>query len=225
MELLDGLLDLLFPPKCGVCRLLRREVVCADCLATFRPLRGSVCARCGKPGFDCPTCAPVAYPCRSAFLYEGGAGAAVRRLKYSKVYVLGERMGEILGAFAQETNLFAGVETVIPVPIHTSRFRQRSFNQSELLAAPVARALRADLDCASLVRCRRTPPQVGLRPAERESNVAGAFRVISPERVEGLRLLLIDDVYTSGFTLEECARELVNAGAHSVGALTFCREA
>lgn len=145
----------------------------------------------------------------------------MRRLKYERVFGLGARLGELLGEFALASRLFAGTEMVIPVPIHTSRMRHRSFNQSELLAAPVAAALQAEL-AATMVRWRRTPPQVGLQADQREQNVAGAFRVQGS--VSGAKVLLIDDVYTSGFTLIECAKTLNQAGATAVAALTLCRE-
>jgi ComF family protein len=118
----------------------------------------------------------------------------------------------------------ADVDEVLPVPIHVSRQRERTFNQAELIARPVARALR--LSCATdvLIRHRRTPPQVGRSRQERRRNIEGAFRVVNRGRVTGRSFMLVDDVYTSGYTLRECAAELMSAGASHVTAITVCRE-
>ncbi|GMV36087.1 MAG: competence protein F [Fimbriimonadales bacterium] len=224
MFLVEGLLDLLFPPRCGVCDGLRRTVFCDDCRQLLEPISGPVCPRCGRPGGACDHCPEQPAPCRSAFRYDGAAGAAVRRLKYDRVYALGNALGELLAEAVRAWPEVADVDEVIPVPIHASRQRQRTFNQAELIARPVAEAL--GLNCATdvLVRHRRTPPQVGRTRQERRRNIAGAFRVVNRGRVTGRSFMLVDDVYTSGYTLGECAGELMAAGASHVTALTVCRE-
>jgi ComF family protein len=111
----------------------------------------------------------------------------------------------------------------MPVPLHVSRLRWRGFNQAQLLATPLARQAGVPLDALSLERIRHTRPQVELTEAERRRNVAHAFRVTRPGRVHRRRILLVDDVYTTGATVDECSRELKRAGAASVDVLVLAR--
>jgi ComF family protein len=115
-----------------------------------------------------------------------------------------------------------GFDVVIPVPLHKQRLKERGFNQSLLLAREVARVFGLEVDYRSLKRIRPTRPQVDLKPDERKKNVKGAFDVKSPERVRGRRVLLVDDVFTTGATVSECARVLKKAGAE-VYVLTLAR--
>jgi len=148
------------------------------------------------------------------FQYEGRAAQAVRRLKYERATSLApwmaERVAEAVAAHRLDPEL------VIPVPIHWSRRCQRGFNQAEVLCASIPRVQR------TLMRIRRTRPQVGLSLDERAKNLAGAFR--SESSLVGQRVLLVDDVFTTGHTARECARSLRAAGAAEVGVLAFCGE-
>ena len=112
-------------------------------------------------------------------------------------------------------------DVIIPVPLHIDRLRWRGFNQAQLLLRPFAGT--CAIDPYSLARIRPTRPQVGLPEAERRDNVAGAFRVVRPERVAGLRILLVDDVYTTGATVNECGGALRRAGAQAVDVLVLAR--
>ncbi len=183
-----------------------------------------VCNRCGKPGPDCAHCGELISFCRSAYLYEGAAGAAVRRHKYERFYALGEELGRLTASRVERYPQLYQADLVVPVPIHSSRRRHRTFNQSELIAAPIAGSIGAPLIPNALVRWKKTPSQVRSTVAQREANVAGAFRVPDATHVSGKRVLLVDDVYTSGSTLRECARTLLDAGARAVLAITVCRE-
>jgi ComF family protein len=130
-----------------------------------------------------------------------------------------------LGALLLErTPLAVGVyDIMLPVPLHVQRLRWRGFNQAQLLARPLAHAAGVRLDPYSLERVRPTRPQVELDEKERRHNVAGAFRVLRPKAVAGRRVLLVDDVYTTGATVDECSRVLLRAGAQSVDVLALAR--
>jgi ComF family protein len=216
-------LDFVLPPTCGVCGTAG-SFLCARCRAALPVAAPPRCRRCWRIG-DRPVCAacrdsPLA-GARSAYVFDGGARALVHALKYDSMRALAAPMGELL-ADAFEADPFP-VDLVLPVPLHGRRQRRRGFNQSELLGRAVARRASLELDITSLRRVRNTAPQVQVRdPRRRAQNVQGAFRC--DERVNGRRVLLVDDVLTTGVTLRECARTLRRSGAASVWALTFCHD-
>jgi ComF family protein len=128
-----------------------------------------------------------------------------------------------MGEFMREHVDAASLDAVVPVPLHWRRFHYRGFNQAVALARPLARQFSLPLISRVLRRTRHTVPQVELQPEERVKNIRGAFSVRQPARIKGLRLLLVDDVFTTGATLNECARVLKAAGAASVTAFTLTR--
>jgi len=143
----------------------------------------------------------------------------LHRYKYNRDISLAPLLGALL---AQRTPLAAAAyDVIVPVPLHISRLRWRGFNQAQLLAHYFAG--NAAIDPYSLTRVRPTRPQVDLNESERRRNVAGAFRVTRPECVDGQRILLIDDVYTTGATVDECSHALRRAGARSVDVLVLAR--
>lgn len=215
------MLDLIFPPLCGVCGS-GGSFLCPACrekLPTASPPR---CRRCWRLSADdvCSDC--VASPldgARAPFVLAGGARTLVHQLKYRSLHALAEPMGELLATDLTEHPL--PIDLLVPVPLHPRRRRQRGFNQSELLVRVVAGRLGIELNVRSLRRQRNTRPQVQADDRRRrEENVRGAFRC--GDGVAGRQVLLIDDVLTTGATLRECAAALKAAGAASVWALTFC---
>lgn len=147
--------------------------------------------------------------------------SVLQRYKYTPDVSLALPLGQMLAA---RCPLPMGDYTVIvPVPLHLTRLRWRGFNQSHFLARALAQLTGVRLDPFSLERVRPTRPQVELHEAERRRNVRQAFRVTRPQRVHGQRVLLVDDVYTTGATVDECSRELMRAGAAGVDVLTLAR--
>ncbi|HET7601236.1 MAG TPA: double zinc ribbon domain-containing protein [Gemmatimonadales bacterium] len=220
----------LLPPECLLCKapVPEREgdaLVCALCRSRWRPIPDPVCARCGEPraGPDpCRICAewPAALArARSAVRLEGGARAAVHHLKYDGWWRLAEPMAAVM---ARLEPLLPGV-CLVPVPLARRRERGRGYNQSERLASALSAALGLPLRAGLLRRARETPTQTALTPDERRANVAGAFAGAAPAR--GLRIVLVDDVFTTGATLGAAAEALSAAGAASVEAVTFARAA
>jgi ComF family protein len=160
---------------------------------------------------------------RVAARYEGTVRQAMWQLKYHRQRRLAEPLGDLLaGACA---DLVPQIDLIVPVPLHSSRQRQRGFNQAELLARQCALRLGLPARADVLTRIRATPPQVGLGVAARAANVAGAFAVRTPAPVAGRRLLLVDDVCTSGATLGAGAEPLRAAGALVVWGLAVARPA
>jgi predicted amidophosphoribosyltransferase len=233
-----GLADLLWPPVCAACgaETDAPDGLCARCFAEAAFISGPVCDRCGLPlpgagpGECCEACrrAPPGWDrARAAALYEGPTRRATLALKHGdRLDVAGAAAGWLLRAGA---GLLAQADLVAPAPLHWTRLLSRRFNQSaELMRPLLRRAGRREAAAYDLLtRVRRTPSQEGRSRAERQANMAGAFRV-TPRwraRVRGARVLLIDDVLTTGATLSACAETLKAAGAARVDALVIARVA
>ncbi len=173
----------------------------------------------GAIGF-CEACAPLLEPrpgAIGAFVYGGPLADALQRFKYGGRSDLAAPLGALL---AKAAGRHAGhVDAVVPVPLHRRRLRTRGFDQTALLARPVARALGVAFEPRRLVRTRATPPQVGLDAAARSDNVRGAF--LARPRPRRPRVLLLDDVRTTGATLEAAARALQAAGTREVRLITL----
>ena len=212
---------------------MNRIPVCEPCLAAPRAFVPEIfCARCGTPFLSaqrldeeglCRLCRTGAVEFEAAYsfgLYEGALRELIHLLKYEGVRELAPRMGEWLAAALPRGQRF---DAIVPAPLHWWRKLRRGFNQSALLARELGRRTGLAVEEGLLRRVRATPQQANLPLAGRRKNVAGAFRVARPERAAGKRLLLIDDVYTTGATLNACARALKKAGAAHVSTLTLAR--
>ncbi len=186
----------------------------------------TICPRCGEPVTTsglCPSCrtAPLALDgVRSVAFHEGPLRHAIHHLKYRGRRELGAVLGRMLFSYWRGADLAA--DLVIPVPLHPSRQEERGYNQSGLLAVALAEQADLAVDESHLIRARATPPQVGLGAEARQENVKGAFAWVG-DRLTGMRMLLIDDVCTTGSTLGACASPLRQAGAKAVWALTLAR--
>lgn len=232
IEFAQSLLDVLFPPRCVRCRRAG-AVLCAACLATAHAPNPPLCPRCGRSllagHVDCPTCAAGHGPTalrslRAAALHDGAVRDAVLALKYRGQRRLAAPLATVLERAVRESGNLPDV--IVPVPLHAGRRRQRGYNQAELLARSLARRLGVPCETKALVRHRATPPQVGLSSPERRANVAGAFALASPAAarcVAGQRVLLIDDVTTTGSTLDAAAAALLVAAPAEVRGLALTR--
>jgi ComF family protein len=202
------LADALAPPACAACDVLldRRAVFCAACASAVLPTRA--------PASSIPDVAAFA-------LYGGPLATALRRLKYADRADLAGPLGHLLRHAARSARIRADI--VVPVPLHPLRLAERGYNQASLLAAALAEELEAPLAARVLARTRATEQQARLERARRLENVAGAFRVRAPHRVRGKKVVLVDDVATTGATLKACGDALLAAGASSVSALVVAK--
>ena len=232
------ILHFIFPSACETCNAVLSEgdlpLFCRPCWETIRPIMGPTCAVCGIPNTlaagatddaknECHSCrdSPPHYDTVTAiFRYEGVLATAVQRMKYRSRTSL---IGPVTGLMHEHLNKINVVDAVLAVPLHITRLRKREFNQSLSLAEPVAEYLGVPLLIDSLVRTRQTAPQTTLEWKDRHSNVRHAFSVRRPEEVENKTLLLVDDVLTTGSTVNECARTLRNVGAKSIHVLALAR--
>ena len=183
---------------------------CAACEEQVAP-RLLFCASCGISVLEA---GPQPAGHHAVFAYGGAVATAVVRLKYAGRVDLASRLGAVM-AGALEL-LAARVDVVVPVPLHASRLAERGFDQAALLAGPVARELRTPRLARALVRTRATPRQASLDRSARNANVADAFGCPAPRVVAGKRVLLVDDVRTTGATLAACAAALHASGASEV---------
>jgi ComF family protein len=153
-------------------------------------------------------------------LFEGSLRLAIHRFKYERLAAMAEPFGELLAEYWQAQQLTA--DWLIPVPLHPSREHDRGYNQSALLAERLSERVKVPVSARGLRRTRVTAVQMTLNAAQRRENVAGAFKCVEP-RVRGARVVIIDDVGTTGATLEACAEAVLQAGAASVMGLTLAR--
>ena len=203
---LDELGGLLLPPRCVLCGD-RGQRPCLD-------LCGACEADLPTPGEPFANESGILRPCFAPFSYAYPVDHLVRALKYRGHLAVGRVLGTMLGERVGALGLHAGVDVLLPVPLHPVRHSARGFNQSAEIARWVARRLQLRLDPRLAVRRRDTRPQVGLAVEQRHDNLADAFAVSTA--VRGLRIALVDDVTTTGRTLQELAGTLVEAGARSV---------
>jgi ComF family protein len=231
---LGAALDVALPPLCPACReLVGGNGLCASCWSKLSLIAPPYCERLGIPFAYDPgpgvlsmqaIADPPAYTrARAAVRYDEIARKLVHSLKYGDRLDLAPTAGQWMARAGRE--LLDGADALVPVPLHWRRLWTRRFNQSALLAKAIAQAAGMPVAENALRRIKATPQQVGLSQKERASNVQGAFRVPPEGRAEvkGRRLVLIDDVLTSGATADACARALLRAGAANVDVIVFAR--
>ena len=233
-------LDLVYPPVCLACRhaIGENSGLCPSCWSAMRFIERPFCERLGTP-FDCDLAAdeagrvvspaaiadpPVFSRARAVCLFDDGpARLLVHRLKYGDRMELAEPLGRWMARAGAE--LLDEADLIVPVPLHRLRLAHRRFNQSAALARVIAKISGVPLDPDILTRQKPTPPQVGLSRRLRAQNMQGAFAVAPERRIElsERRIVLVDDVMTSGATLNAAARTLLRAGAKQADAVVFAR--
>lgn len=231
-------LDALYPGRCAACDRTRcdREgagFFCAACWETRRRISGPRCPGCAavypseaalshSPQHRCSACHEAPPPFARAitpFVYDGVIAKAIHLFKYDRKTPLAAPLARLILADMEGV----AADCVAAIPLHPGRLRMREFNPSLLLAREIARARALPLSIDALERVRETPPQVGLSKSARRENVRNAFGVRRPGEIAGRRILLIDDVYTTGATLKEGAKELIRSGAREVTVATIAR--
>ena len=216
--MLPGVVDLFLPPRCGACRTVG-SWLCEPCRARIRHLEEPTCRRCGvelefaSKSCGCRVRLKALSRLRSAVAYEGPIELAVQRFKYEGW----RRLAGPLALLLAERLVVEGLAApwVLAVPLHSSRQRQRGFNQAELLARELRRRLALGKPPGELVRTRPTPPQVGHDRLWRLENVRGAFAWRGAD-LAGRSVLIVDDVATTGATIEACAVALKASGSGPV---------
>lgn len=223
-------LDVVFPPTCARCRRVG-WLICPVCVAQLIAVPDAICPRCGRidPTPDPAGSSPLCHQCRAEpppliqmrapLRYEEPASSIIHRFKYEGYFALAGPLADLM--IARWPAWAAPPDLILPIPLHPRRQNRRGYNQAELLARPLGRALGIQTEADWLRRTRFTAPQVGLGPEERQTNVSGAFA--AGAAVRGRNVLLIDDVLTTGATMTAAAEALLEAGAASVSAYCLAR--
>ena len=222
---IKGFFDLLFPPACPLCHCTLQPGTtlpfCPSCSAEINPLPAGCCSRCALPFSAENSSAHLCEPCsrslppylsvHSVGIYDAGLRKAVHHFKYEGGHYLDRDLGALLG---HELEDIPAPDLIVPVPLHASRLRERTYNQSILLAHELGKQISRPVVTTLLSRVRNTPQQQGLRAKERTKNLRGAFAC--HQSVRGKHVLLVDDVMTTGATATACSQALLDSGAAEV---------
>ncbi|MBI2083741.1 MAG: ComF family protein [Deltaproteobacteria bacterium] len=234
LRAVSSILNFIFPNKCIACRIFSKEVLCASCQEKFPSLPSSYCSLCARPFFSpdpseerghlCGDCLVSKPPFEKVYplgLYQGILADLVGRMKYRKEERIADLLGEWLGTKLQTQDL--SIDLIVPVPLHRERLRERGFNQAARISDAIGRILKIPVEKYDFVRVRRTPLQTTLNREERMKNLKEAFQVLDPKKIDGKKLLLVDDVYTTGSTLTAATKALLKVGVQSVSASVVAR--
>ena len=236
-DIVSGIADMLFPPTCPACGTVlihdTEHPFCRECLSTIHVTSTPLCTSCGLPFTapegsnhlceECILSPPPFSIARSLGKYEAALLDTIHLFKYHGKISVGEDLGRMMATASYDSLVIQDYSLIIPVPLHPKRLRERGFNQSLILARQISNMFSIPLDFTTLRRTVRTQAQVNLSRQERSANVRGAFAVTDRSRIEDKKILLIDDVYTTGSTVKECSRLLEKNGAEEVAVLTMAR--
>ena len=226
--MINRFLRILFPEICPVCKKPSTDHVtapiCADCWQAISSYEGPACQKCGKPlvsdvSIICGECLedePAFEWVRSFGLYDGALKEAISLFKYYGIRRLSRPLSEMMLKIR-----IPHTDAVIPVPLTRKKLRQREFNQAALFAKHIANHIGAKIILNCLIKIRDTAPQVGLNAEERRKNIKNAFGIVDKEVIQGKSVILVDDVFTTGATIRNCAKLLKKAGAGEVYAVTL----
>ena len=234
--LFNGLIDLIYPPHCFTCQNYippdsTNKELCLECIKKIKFNIPPFCLKCSRH-LEQPVKHPVCQSCRKikphfdfawcACLYSNELKQLIHQFKYSQKTQLKHLFISLMVNFIQTYSLdIQQFDLIMPISLHTTRLRERGFNQSEILARGIAFQFDLNFCNNNLIRFRHTKPQASLRQKERWTNIQGAFRIKHPGAVKGKNILIIDDLLTTGSTASEAACILKSAGVARVGILTL----
>lgn len=231
-KLVSQLIELVYPRRCPICDgiLEKKEIyVCGRCLPQIKSIDGAVCFTCGKPlekegeeyCFDCRKKAHVFLRCRAPFLYRGKMKDSLMRFKYLGRAEYAAFYGKAMVEYGKRQSMFENRDLLIPVPIHRERRIERGYNQAELLAKEISVLTGIPVKEKILLRSKKTKALKSVSGVSRSRNLSEAFSVPEKQKKElaGKRVLLIDDIYTTGSTADAVSACLIRAGAVSVDVL------
>lgn len=226
-------LDFIYPQRCPVCQTALssgRELMCQNCMFKFREkkrLLGPYCPSCKRQlpslsdGCECEESDPALEALFSLGVYDEEMKALIENFKYKRKRRLGSFLSELLSESLLDSAKLPRADFIVAVPLHKRKLRERGFNQSKIIASQLSEKLGIPALSDSVIRKRNTRTQTGLSREERRKNVKDAFKLTGKVDLKGRRLLLVDDVLTTGATMSECARTLKSAGAERIWGVTL----
>lgn len=233
---LSTFINLLFPSKCLSCKKRESNFLCEDCLKKIEFISTPYCKICGKKAEgivvenyicgECRTTKNYFEYARAAAEYRDILKEAIHFFKYRKKENLKFPLSKLLLEYLEICDVkeeILNCDLIIPVPLHKKRLKERRFNQAHLISEILSEELKIPLISDVLIRIKPTLPQINLNKRQRIENIKGAFLVEDKEKVKNKKILLIDDVFTTGSTVRECAKMLKKAGAEKVTVLTLAR--
>lgn len=228
MNIIKRILEFLYPTTCIFCGKICKSGICDTCRRKVPYIREPRCKRCGKPihlkeeefCFDCRRRKFSYEQGRSLWLHKEPVQSAIYAFKYKNRRVYGEVFAkEMAQRFESWIDLWE-IDLIIPVPLHKKRRRKRGFNQAQILAEELGRRLHIPVDASLVIREKDTTPQKELGQGNRKKNLKKAFRLVKPS-VKDKRILIIDDIYTTGSTIDSMAEILKKAGVEKIYFLTI----
>ena len=235
------ILDLLYPPRCPVCHDIVENgsgIICKNCIEKLPFVTGPTCRRCGKPLGDdeeagemqdleeklCTDCQETEHIFRQGvgiFVYDDVMRKSIYQFKYQGRREYGKFYGMCAWQAAGEKLRSWKPQTIVPVPLHRKKYRMRGYNQAEVVAAQLGGYLKIPVQSGCVVRVKNTKAQKDLSPELRRENLEGAFAP-GKEKLAGRRILLVDDIYTTGSTADAVSRVLAESGACEIYVLSVC---
>lgn len=236
-EVFSDLSEVFFPPQClGCAEIIHpfdNQMFCAACADQVHFITGDICRICGTTFPDSPAESHLCGDCldtkphfsraRAIFSYKDIIVNAIHKFKYKKDLSSGEILASFIAGYSFPDIDFADYSLIIPVPLHIKRLRERGFNQALILARAIGEKQNINVDFSVLKRHKFTQTQTGSNKKERKQNIGGAFEVSDRQKIAGKNIILIDDVYTTGATVNECAKTLMKGGAQNISVLTLAR--
>ena len=237
----EGALNFVFPLNCEICQKPIRESkgysICEDCFNRIEFIEKPYCVKCGKPLIKtefflknkdilCADCRKEKYSfkfARSVTVYNKILKKFIHLYKYYNEKKLADPLGKLLINYLLKCKEFEKIDLLIPVPMHKNDLRKRGFNQSVLLGRKIGNYFSIPIEEKILIKEKSTPFQINLSKKERKKNLIKVFSVKEPEKFENKNILIVDDVFTTGSTVNECAKEIKKAKAKNIFVLTLAR--
>lgn len=228
----DGIINWLYPNKCLLCfqvlPISCKDVVCLDCIKLLKYIESPTCSICGrhenKGNALCNDCKDDTFYFKqnfAAFLYDDTVKNIIHKLKYSNHPEYAAKLGILMANKFLGLSILSEIDYIMPAPMHKARKNKRGFDQSEILARQASKIFNIKLALNFAIRTKNTDKQSTLKPNERKDNVWQAFKVVNPNLTENKSFLIVDDIYTTGSTLNELSRTLIEAKAKNIYTMTL----